>query len=132
VTRAVELEFRSPTYFSRSGRDVPLPDPVLVVRSLGRRWDDLAPPSLRLGPDRRRAVEDAIALSAFAGETVRAGGHQVGDRTGFVGVARFVLVGRVDGSVAGDLSTLARFAELAGVGARTGHGFGAVKVLAWE
>ena len=33
------LRFVTPTYFSRNGRDVPLPDPVLVLRSLAQRWN---------------------------------------------------------------------------------------------
>src|SRR5262249_3504366 len=46
--RHAELRFLSPTYFARNGRDFPLPDPVLVMRSLATRWDAHAPAELAL------------------------------------------------------------------------------------
>ncbi|MGH3905077.1 MAG: CRISPR system precrRNA processing endoribonuclease RAMP protein Cas6, partial [Pseudonocardiaceae bacterium] len=60
--RHVELHFVSPTFFARKGRDLPLPDPVLIMRSLVARWDAHAPPELALPADVLTALLDSVYL----------------------------------------------------------------------
>ncbi|HEU0089323.1 MAG TPA: CRISPR system precrRNA processing endoribonuclease RAMP protein Cas6 [Pseudonocardiaceae bacterium] len=90
VARAL-MRFVTPTYFSRNGRDVPLPDPVLVLRSLLQRWNTFAPPSLVIDDDLAKALLSAVLLSNAAINTVRVRVGRVAWQTGFVGDAELGL-----------------------------------------
>lgn len=126
--RYVELHFVSPTFFSRKGRDLALPDPVLVMRSLAARWDAHAPIELALPAEVLSALLDSVYLDEMAGETRRAQVSRTMWQTGFVGAVRLALTKAGDDVAAQVLTALARFAECAGVGAQTTHGFGAVRL----
>lgn len=122
----VELEFESPTWFSRNGRRYPFPDPVLMCRRLADRWQALAEPDL-LATEAVVRLLDQVQLVDLAGQTVGmlAGKAQ---RVGFVG--RITLrVHRTDQLAGTALAGLARLAELSGVGAQTTYGAGSVRVL---
>lgn len=127
--RQVELRFVSPTFFARKGRDLPLPDPVLVMRSLAARWDAHAPPELALPAEALSALLDSVYLNEMAGETRRAQVSATMWQTGFVGAVRLALTKAGDRVTAQMFTALARFAEFAGVGAQTTHGFGAVRLV---
>lgn len=70
--RHVELRFVSPTFFARKGRDLPLPDPVLVMRSLASRWDAHAPSVLTLPAKELSALLDSVYLDEVTVESRRA------------------------------------------------------------
>lgn len=127
--RQVELRFVSPTFFARKGRDLPLPDPVLVMRSLASRWDAHAPLELALPADVLTGLLNSVHLNEMTGETRRAQVSGAMWQTGFVGVARLALTKAGDHVTAQVFTALARFAEFAGVGAQTTHGFGAVRLV---
>lgn len=127
--RRVELHFVSPTFFARHGRDLPLPDPVLIMRSLATRWDAHAPSELTLPADVLSALLDSVYLEEMAGETQRAQVSRTMWQTGFVGAVRLALTKTGGEVVAQAFTALTRFAECAGVGAQTTHGFGAVHLV---
>jgi CRISPR-associated endoribonuclease Cas6 len=125
VTRRL-VRFVTPTYFSRNGRDVPLPDPVLVFRSLAQRWNAFAPASLTINDELSRALVSAVLLSDASVDTVSVQVGRLAWQTGFVGDAEFGLTRTAAPGVAAVFAALSRFAAIAGVGAQTTHGFGEV------
>lgn len=128
--RSAEFEFWSPTYFSRNGRDYPLPDPVLIVRSLASRWNAWASDSVRIDEADLRDLCSAVVVPAFEGRTVRARVTYTMDQTGFVGQVRLALGRSASDRAQRVLAALAKFAPIAGVGAQPTHGFGACRLLA--
>ncbi|MEU4376717.1 CRISPR system precrRNA processing endoribonuclease RAMP protein Cas6 [Pseudonocardia alni] len=126
--RAAEVDVLSPLYFSRSGRDHPLPDPVLVVGSLARRWNQWCPVESSLTEDELRALTSSVHLTDLDGRTRTSPVRPGQDQTGFVGRVRFAVPRAAGATTAAAFAALLRFAEIAGVGAQTGHGFGAVRV----
>lgn len=128
--RRATVEVITPLYFSRGDRDHPLPDPVLVMQSLMGRWDDYAPAGLAVPVQVSRELLATIYLvSMEAGRTVAGPVGRTTTQTGFVGTVELGLTRRADERVASVFSALMRFAEMSGVGAQTGHGFGAVRVV---
>jgi CRISPR-associated endoribonuclease Cas6 len=127
--RHAELHFISPTFFARKGRDLPLPDPVLVIRSLATRWDVHAPPELALPAEVLTALLDSVYLADASIETRRAQVSHTMWQTGFVGAAQLALTKVADAATIQVFTALTRFAEFAGVGAQTTHGFGAVRLV---
>ncbi len=126
--RHVELQFVSPTFFARKGRDLPLPDPVLIMRSLATRWDAHAPSELALPAEVLTALLDSVYLDDAAIETRRAQVSRTMWQIGFVGAAHLALTKAGDAVTAQVFTALTRFAEFAGVGAQTTHGFGAARL----
>jgi CRISPR-associated endoribonuclease Cas6 len=126
VERAV-IRFRSATYFSRSGRWYPLPDPVLLYGGLIRRWNLFAPEHARITETEEKELLGAVALSAheIASKPVELG---AGNRIGFTGTAIFRLLGHYAMSSPQQFAGLTLFATASGIGAQTTHGLGAVEV----
>ena len=126
--RGVRLTMNTPTYFSRGGRNLPLPEPALVVGGLVARWNRYAPASLRIGAGDARAIADAVFLDGFWGSSAEVElGHGL-RQVGFVGQADLRLLADTSDYTATMFTALARFAAIAGVGEHTSHGFGAVDV----
>jgi CRISPR-associated endoribonuclease Cas6 len=128
AVRRVRLRMLTPMFFSRNGRDLPLPEPVLLVRSLLSRWNAHAPASLQIAADDARALVGGVFLDDVSGAAQRVELGPALRQVGFVGEAELRLL-RSAPPVAGEvLGALMRFAEVAGVGAQTTCGFGAVEV----
>jgi CRISPR-associated endoribonuclease Cas6 len=126
--RRVRLTMNTPTFFSRDGRDLPLPDPALAVGGLLPRWNAYAPAPLRIGAADAQALVDAVFLDGVWGASAEVElGHGL-RQVGFVGQADLRLVAATSDYTATMFTALARFAAFAGVGARTAYGFGAVDV----
>jgi CRISPR-associated endoribonuclease Cas6 len=125
VTRG-SVRFLTPTYFSRNGRDVPLPDPVLVLRSLTQRWNAFAPADLAIDDTLGKALLSAALLTDAAVHTVRVQVGRDAWQTGFVGDAELALTHTAAPDVGAVFAALLRFATVAGIGARTTYGFGEV------
>lgn len=104
--RQVELRLMSPMFFARKGRDLPLPDPVLVVRSLATRWNIHAPTGLALPAEVVSALLDCVYLAGMAGETRRTQVSRAMWQTGFVGAVSLAL------TKAGDELTAQMFTAL--------------------
>ncbi|MGH4018053.1 MAG: CRISPR system precrRNA processing endoribonuclease RAMP protein Cas6 [Pseudonocardiaceae bacterium] len=120
------VRFLTPTYFSRNGRDVPLPDPVLILRSLTQRWNTFAPAGLTIDDTLSKELLATALLTDADVHTVRV---QVGHdawQTGFVGDTELALTRTASPDVGAVFTALLRYATVAGVGARTTHGFGEV------
>ena len=126
ATRTAALSFRSPLMFRRDGRVVPLPDPVLIVQSLGRRWNQFAPSHVALPPEVLTELRQQIHLRRFEGRTETALHVHGTAATGFVGDAVLGLPATASGSVAHALSVLGAAAPFLGCGASTTRGFGLV------
>ena len=131
---ACEFTFLSPAYFSRSGRDYPLPDPELLVLRLAERWNAYtsASPDLAIAGDALADLRNRVILSLHDIHTVRVEGEGGRATAGFVGHARFGLRRADRRDPAGVTSArlfaaLCAFAPYAGIGAQTTHGFGAVR-----
>lgn len=127
--RSADLRLLSPTFFSRNGRDHPLPDPVLLVESAVRRWNVHAPPDAHIPEDLRRALRAAVYLADMVGETRRGRVSRTMEQLGFVGTVRLALTRSAGETVRCLFGALMRFVDVAGVGAQTTHGFGAVELL---
>lgn len=121
------VRFVTPTYFSRNGRDVPLPDPVLVMRSLAQRWNAFAPEGLAIDDTLSKALLSAVLLTDAAVHTVRAQVSHDAWQTGFVGDAELALSRTTAPEVGAVFAALLRFATIAGIGAQTTYGFGEVR-----
>lgn len=124
--RSARLDCHRPTYFSRNGRDLPMPDPVLVVRSLGQRWNAFAPGPLVIDTASLGALESSAVLTEMDGctESVSEQGRAL--RTGFVGHCTIGLLSHSPQASVYHFSALIRAAEYLGIGAGTTRGFGVV------
>ena len=126
---SAELDVISPLYFSRNGRDHPLPDPVLILRSTCDRWNAFAPAQLAVPDEVARELLATVRLASMDGRTVSTPVTATMHQTGFVGSIRLALGRDAGRDVAGAFAALMRFADIAGIGAQTTHGFGAVRLL---
>lgn len=127
--RTADLLFLSPTYFSRSGRDYLLPDPVLILRTLAARWNGYAPERAQIDEPARELLLRQAVLVAHELRTVRVD-LRGGGRTGFVGQVRLGLPRRAAQPVStATLGTLCRFVPFCGIGAMTTHGLGCVSAV---
>jgi len=126
--RRVRLTTASPLFFSRNGRDLPLPEPVLIVRGLLARWNAFAPEVLRVGDEDAAALVGAVFLDEMTGTTRRTDIGPGLRQVGFEGRAELRLLRTASAQTCQVFAALARFAEFAGVGAQTTAGFGRVTV----
>jgi CRISPR-associated endoribonuclease Cas6 len=115
-------------FFSRNGRDLPVPEPVLMVRSLVSRWNAHAPAELAIEDDTVRQLADGVYLAGMRGGTEQVAVTPQLRQLGFVGTAELGLLRTVSAHAGEVFGALMRFAAIAGVGAQTTHGFGAVGV----
>ncbi len=126
--RRASMRMLTPTFFSRNGRDLPLPEPVLIVRSLLARWNSHAPADLAIGEDLARDLMATVFLASMRGATEQVMLADQLRQVGYVGDVELRLLKTADSTAAGVFAALMRFAAIAGVGAQTTHGFGAVEV----
>jgi len=128
AARSARVETRSPMFFSRGGRDIPLPDPWLVVRTLATRWNAHAPEPFAIDADAARALSDAVYLESMRGHTETTTVDEARRPVGFVGRFDLRLHRSANRPTAETFGALMGFAAIAGIGAQTTHGFGAVTV----
>ena len=112
----VSLSLASPTLFRHQGRDWPVLDPKLLVRSLVQRFNAFAPLSVPEGI--AQGLVDNLFPSHYRLHTVFREPVM-----GFVGSAQLVLA-EPDPELQIWLAALARLAFYSGVGAKTALGFG--------
>ncbi|MEV0359417.1 CRISPR system precrRNA processing endoribonuclease RAMP protein Cas6 [Nocardia sp. NPDC050697] len=122
--RTVELTITSPMYFSRNGRDHPLPDPVLITRNLITRWNYHAPPPAHITDQHTRDLIGHIYLTHLDGHTVRARTTYASYQTGYLGTVTLALPTTAPPHTHHTLAALAHYAPIAGIGAQTTHGYG--------
>ena len=123
--KEVELIFATPTTFKGGDLDLPLPVPRLVFGGLLRKWNAFSPYPLEVSAqelERKVALADARLHTKpfYDGRS-----HIVG----FVGRARFRVLRGASPELLRAVNTLARFAFFAGVGRKTTHGMGLVRVI---
>jgi CRISPR-associated endoribonuclease Cas6 len=128
----VALEFASPTFFSRGGTDLVLPDPRLMADSWQRKWNASLPPGddLLIDDDAWRDARRLLSLATFDLRAVaRDSGHGRPGASGFTGTATLRLDRGASPVARSLLGTLSRFAEYCGTGAQTTHGFGTTTLV---
>lgn len=129
---AGRLSFHSPTSFSRSGRSFPLPDPYLILKGLHRRWNafagDCAMPESVLSEVLAHIELRDFDITACHVTQERVVGRGDTD-LGFIGWVDLALSGRPTLAEELAFGALCSFAEIAGVGHQTTHGYGATT---WE
>ncbi|MEW1657940.1 CRISPR system precrRNA processing endoribonuclease RAMP protein Cas6 [Streptomyces sp. NPDC093707] len=120
-SRRITLNFLSVTYFARSGRWIPLPDPELLYAGLARRWNTFAPQPL---PD--SLITALLTTVRLTAHELRSAPAHLGpaSRTGFTGHATFTLPPTAPDDITSAFTSLSAFAEAAGIGAQTTHGLG--------
>ncbi|MEW1734431.1 CRISPR system precrRNA processing endoribonuclease RAMP protein Cas6 [Nocardia beijingensis] len=128
--RAVEFTITSPMYFSRNGRDHPLPDPVLITRNLITRWNHHAPAHIHITDTHTRDVTTHIHLIHLDGHTVRAKTTYTSHQTGYLGTVTLGLPRTAPPHTHHTLATLAHYATITGIGAQTTHGYGTCQLTA--
>ncbi|MBF6294629.1 MULTISPECIES: CRISPR system precrRNA processing endoribonuclease RAMP protein Cas6 [Nocardia] len=126
--RAVEFDITSPMYFSRNGRDHPLPDPVLILRNLITRWNHHTPSTTHIPDDHARDLTGHIHLTDFDGHTVRARTTYTKHQTGFLGTLTLALPAKAPTHTHHTLATLTTYATITGIGAQTTHGYGTCRI----
>ncbi|MET9796029.1 CRISPR system precrRNA processing endoribonuclease RAMP protein Cas6 [Nocardiopsis alba] len=120
-----QVEFRTPTYMNHSGRQLPLPDPELLLSGLARRWSAFSPEELS-----GDAVTEALGSVHLARHDIstRPVGSGSSQKVGFVGSATFGLPRSTSIGAQRAFAALWSFAVFAGVGAQSTHGLGHVRV----
>ena len=124
---AFTLEFATPAAFSQGSRAdgrqrlALLPTPEVVFPSIARRWNELAPPDLRLDDDVVLSAARDTLISRYALETVQFSLGK-GPQKGFVG--RCTYETPLDVDLARTLTLLADAVFFLGVGMKTARGMG--------
>jgi len=126
--RRARIDVVSPMYFSRGERDLALPDPELMVQSLLNRWEVFAPPQFAVPRGLRAELLSSVFLVEMHGHTVSAPVGKVTMQTGFLGSVTVGLTRKAAADATHLFAALIGFAGIAGIGAQSGHGFGAVEV----
>ena len=125
---ALVLEFHTPTAFSSNERNVTrlFPEPALVFRSLGKRWNMHAGEQFAFDDGLLEELCEGIRVERYALETRKALlGPRKGTK-GFVGSCEYSVGRRGSADRRRFLRLLADFAFYAGVGLRTTMGMGQV------
>lgn len=128
----VTVEFTSPTFFSRGGADLLLPDPRLMADSWQRKWNASLPPGddLLIDDETWRETRHLVSLAGFNLRTTnRDAGHGRPRASGFTGTATLRVDRGAPQAARRMLATLSRFAEYCGTGAQTTHGFGVTRLV---
>ncbi|MER7011661.1 CRISPR system precrRNA processing endoribonuclease RAMP protein Cas6 [Saccharopolyspora sp. NPDC000359] len=126
--RHAQFETLSPLYFSRDGRDHPLPDPSSIVRSLAQRWNAHAPAEFTIPDDVFRALSGRVILHEMDGRTIRTPVSVTMKQIGFSGTFRIGLTRTADQATTTLFAALMQYATMSGIGAQTTYGFGAVEL----
>ena len=138
--RDVRIEFLTPTAFRDQGKDLPLPLPGSVFRSLYERWNSFTPPALHLHDSWPEFARDCIIIEELTAVNsdrwvFAEGSH--GAATGFTGTVGFQLLAQRHAGdwaeqwhgASGVVQALARFAFFTGIGHHTSIGMGQARLL---
>ena len=121
-----DVQFASPVTFRRRGVNLPMPMPELVFGSLLEKWNAFAPIAL---PDEvRRFAEERLAVSRYELRTLAGPTSGGALQIGAVGRCTYVAIGH-DRYWQACITTLARYAYYAGIGAGTARGLGQARLL---
>ena len=132
TARAAVLVFHTPTAFSSNVRNVTrlFPEPALVFRSLGRRWNAHAGADLAIDDGLLDGLCEEIRIERYDLETREVRLHPRAKTKGFVGGCEYGVARGASREQRQLLRLLAEFAFYAGVGLRTTMGMGQVTCAA--
>jgi CRISPR-associated endoribonuclease Cas6 len=120
--RRFDLQFITPTAFSQSGSNLPLPLPTLMFRSWLERWNNFAP--VYLGGDELIAyLNDAVVIKSHKIQTRSYQLHK-GFVNGFIGDVTLQVLNRADPLLANVANLLVQYARFTGTGIKTRLGMG--------
>jgi CRISPR-associated endoribonuclease Cas6 len=125
----ITLDFTSPTAFSFGQKEwgkkvVVLPEPHLVVDSLARSWNNLAPPPLPVDREALRAYgEEHVVVKRVENMRTQMLRFRRSVQVGFVGRVTYGLMAE-DETIRCQINALADFSFYAGVGMKTTMGMG--------
>jgi CRISPR-associated endoribonuclease Cas6 len=125
ATRAITLEFITPTSFRKNEMQVVFPQPELVFSSLLRRWNAFS--ALKI-PEEHAVYFPAIKVSSYDLHTqlVHFSRYKI---IGFRGKVEYELPGDASEDFVREVNALAAFAFYSGVGAKTSMGMGQVRKI---
>ena len=132
TARSAVLVFHAPTAFASNVRNVTrlLPEPALVFRSLGRRWNAHAGTELAIEDGLLDGLCEELRIERYELETREVRLHPRAKTKGFVGACEYGVSRRASREHRQLLRLLAEFAFYAGVGLRTTMGMGQVTCAA--
>ena len=132
TARAAVLVFHTPTAFSSNVRNVTrlFPEPALVFRSLGRRWNAHAGADLAIDDGLLDALCEGIRVERYELETREVQLEPRARTKGFVGACEYAVARGASREQRQLLRQLAEFSFYAGVGLRTTMGMGQVTCAA--
>jgi hypothetical protein len=119
---ALQLDLLSPTVWHHDARDVVVPDPALVVGSLRRRWENLAPPECR-PPRLSRPPDIDVAIEGLRLEPRSTKGRGAG-----VTGTLILDLRRHETADRRTLDHLFQLVPFCGLGREVGHGCGTARV----
>lgn len=141
VPRNVRMEFVSPTAFRNNRRDIALPIPGKVFRSLSEKWNAFCPEAMQIQEQWSHFADDCIIVNEMtAVNTVHweFAERTRGAATGFTGTVEFLLLPKTsapkdwqpywDGADV-VMHSLARYAFYCGVGHHSTIGMGQARVI---
>jgi CRISPR-associated endoribonuclease Cas6 len=121
-----DLQFLTPTAFSRGRSYLPLPLPELIFRSWLERWNHFAP--VYLGADDLIAyLSSAVAIRHHKIQTQPIQIHQANIK-GFTGHVSLQILQRADPLLANVANLLIQYAQYTGTGIKTRLGMGQTEV----
>ncbi len=125
--RMITFEFKSPTVFERLNRQIPLPEPRLVWKSLADRWNDAFGATYPISPEFVDAVENHLVVVCYHIHTQPFRQDSEITLTGFVGQVTFRIIGPVSPEFIKITNLLADFALFSGIGKKTTRGMGTAR-----
>lgn len=131
--KKLALSFPAPTSFRRKGKHFPLPMPMNLFHSYGRRWNDLSGHPFELEPF-LDWVDTHTVIHRYSLQTSKvAVGKGQGTVTGFVGAIELGLDKKAEASPENTawFYRLGQYAAYCGTGHKTTFGLGQT-ILGWE
>jgi CRISPR-associated endoribonuclease Cas6 len=141
VIRDVRMEFVSPTAFRNNRRDIALPIPGKVFRSLGEKWNAFCPETMQLQHLWPNFADDCIIVSEMTAVNTIHWEFAEGTRgaaTGFTGTVGFFLLPKANAPKQWQsywdgadvvMQSLARFSFFCGTGHHTTIGMGQTRLV---
>ena len=122
----LRLRFLSPTSFRSHEMHYPLPDPALVYQSWLARWNEFAPPDVRINVALLDIVTAHVAVSRYDLRTEMVDLGENRKVVGFVGVVQYNVIraGMIGEEWLRRLNLLADYATFCGTGHKTAQGMG--------
>lgn len=125
ATKDFLFYFKTPTTFKKGDADYPVPEPVLIFKSLLKRWNSYSERKFQLSSEKLRKT---LQIGGLWIRTRKLPVSQNAKLTGFTGRV-FINARTEDEDTLRKLHTLSLFAEFSGIGRKVTMGFGKALLL---